>query len=112
MHIKRKSYYSCPKCRQKIECSDTQKILQCVCGATMKRKILSSNWVLKISFLKENGEILRLTMFTDCFKKLIPEKNLESCVPKELSTYVLETIEEVKVQYDPDKSIVISIQQI
>ena len=51
-------------------------------------------------------------MFTDCFKKLIPEKNLESCVPKELSTYVLETIEEVKVQYDPDKSIVISIQRI
>ena len=34
-------YNSCPKCRQKMECSDTQKILQCVCGATMKKKILS-----------------------------------------------------------------------
>ena len=51
-------------------------------------------------------------MFTDCLKILIPEKSLESCVPKELSTYVLETIEEVKVQYDPDKSIVIDIERI
>ena len=76
-------YNSCPKCRQKMECSDTQMILQCVCGATMNRKILSSNWVLKISCLKENDETLRLTMFTDCLKKLIPEKSLESCVPKE-----------------------------
>ena len=33
-------YNSCLKCRQKMECSDTQKILQCVCGVTMKRKIL------------------------------------------------------------------------
>ena len=105
-------YNSCPKCRQKMERSDTQKILQCLCGATMKRKILSSNWVLEISCLKENGETLRLTMFTDCLKKLIPEKSLESCVPKALSTYVLEIIEEVKVQYDPDKSIVINIERI
>ena len=104
-------YNSCPKCHQKMECSDMQ-ILQCVCGATMKRKILSSNWVLKISCLKENGETLHLTMFTDCLKKLILEKSLESCVLKELSTYVLETIEEVKVQYDPDKRIVIDIERI
>ena len=95
-----------------MECSDTQKILHCVCDATMKRKILSSNWVLKISSLKENRETLRLTMFTDCLKKLIPEKSLECCVPKEFSTYVLETLEQVKVKYDPDKSIVIDIERI
>ena len=105
-------YNSCLKCRQKMECSDTQKILHCVCDATMKRKILSSNWVLKISSLKENRETLRLTMFTDCLKKLIPEKSLECCVPKEPSTYVLKTIEQVRVQYDPDKSIVIDIERI
>ena len=35
-------YNSCLKCRQKMQCSDTQKILQCICGVTMKRKILSS----------------------------------------------------------------------
>ena len=95
-----------------MECSDMLKILQCVCSAIMKRKILSSNWVLKISCLKKNDENLRFTMFTDCLKMLIPEKSLESCVPKELSTYVLETIEEVKVQHDPDKSIVIDIERI
>ena len=105
-------YNSCPKCRQKMECSDTQKILRYVCAATMKRKILSSNWVLKISCLRQNGETLRLTMFTDCLKKLIPEKSLKSYVPKELSTCVLQTIEEVKVQYDPDKSIVIDTERI
>ena len=69
-------------------------------------------WELKISSLKENRETLRLTMFTDCLKKLIPEKSLECCVPKELSTYVLESLEQVKVQYDPDKSIVIDIERI
>ena len=51
-------------------------------------------------------------MFTDCLKKLIPEKRLESCVPREISTYVLETIEGVKVQYDPDKNIVTDMERI
>ena len=75
----------------------------------MKRRIFSPNWVLKISCLKQNGEILCLTMFTGCLKKLNPEKGLEGFVPKKLSTFVLET--EV-VQYDPDKSITIDIEQI
>ena len=56
-------YNSCPKCRQKIECSDMQKILQGVFGDTMKRKISLSNWVLKISRLKQNAKTLRLTKF-------------------------------------------------
>ena len=38
-------YNSCPKCRQKMEYSDTQMTLQCVCGDTMKEKILTLNWV-------------------------------------------------------------------
>ena len=105
-------YNSCPKCWQKMECMGTQKVLQCVCGATVKSKILPSNWVLKISCLKQNGETLRLTMFTECLKKLIPKKSIESCVPEELSTYILETIDEVKMQYDPDKSIDIHIERI
>ena len=53
-------YDSCPTCQQKKEYSDKKKILPCVCGSTMKRKILSSNWVLKISCLKQNGEALHL----------------------------------------------------
>ena len=65
-----------------------------------------------MSCLKQNGETLRLTMFTECLKKLIPKKSIESCVPEELSVYILETIDEVKVQYDPDKSIVIDIERI
>ena len=60
----------------------------------------------------ELGKTLHLTIFTDCLKKLIPENSLESCVPKELSTYILETIEDFKVQYDPDKSIVIDVERI
>ena len=75
-------------------------------------KILSSNWVLKISCLKQNGETMRLIMFTECLKKLIPEKSIESYVPKELSTYILEAIDEVKVHYDPDKSIFIDIERL
>ena len=51
-------------------------------------------------------------MFTECLKKLIPKKSIESCVPEELSTYILETIDEVKMQYDPDKSIDIHIERI
>ena len=58
-------YNSCPRCQEKMECNDTQKILQCVCGATMKRKIFSSNWVLKISSFKQNAATLRLTTFID-----------------------------------------------
>ena len=103
-------YNSCCKCRQKMECIGTQKVLQYVCGVTMKTKILSSNWVLKISCLKQNGETMRLTMFTECLKKLIPEKSIESCVPKELSTYIPETIDEVKVPCDPDT--IIDIERI
>ena len=73
-------YNSCPKCQQKIKYSDTQKILQYVCGATIKRKILSSNSILKIFCLKLNSETLCLTMFTDCLKKFIKEKSIESSV--------------------------------
>ena len=75
----------------------------------MKRRILSPNWVLKISCLQQYGEILCLTMFTDCLKKLIPEKRLEGFVPKKLLSFVLET--EV-AQYDPDKSITIDTERI
>ena len=74
------------------------------------------NFVIKLGVKnilpQRKCETLHLTMFTNCSQKLIPEKSLESCVPKELSTYVLEIIEEVKVQYDPDKSIVINIERI
>ena len=38
-------YNSRPKCRQKMEYSDTQMTLQCVCGDTMKEKILTLNRV-------------------------------------------------------------------
>ena len=38
-------YNSCPKCLRKMECSDTQMILQRVFGNTMKEKILTLNWV-------------------------------------------------------------------
>ena len=38
------------------------------------------------------------------FEKVILEKCLERCVLKELSTYVLRTTEEVKVQCNPDNS--------
>ena len=57
---------------------------------------------IKMSCLKQNGQTLHLTMFTDCLKKLILEKSLESFVPKKLSTYLLETIEDVKMQYIAD----------
>ena len=48
-------------------------------------------------------------MFTDCLKKLIPEKRLEGFLPKKLLSFVLET--EV-AQYDPDKSITIDTKRI
>ena len=78
----------------------------------MKKNILSSNWVLKTSCLKQNCETLRLTMITDYRKKLIPEKSLEIRVPKELSMYLLETIEDVKVQYKADKTTVTDIERV
>ena len=97
-------YNSCRKCRQKMECSDMQRILLYLCRATMNRKIFPSNRVLKISCMEENGETLCLTIFTDYLKQLISEKSLESCIPKELSTYVL-VVGEDKVQCNPDKGI-------
>ena len=102
-------YNSCPKCQQKMECSDKQKIFRCVYSAIMKRRILSPNWVLKTSCLQQNGEILCFTIFTDSLKKLIPEKRLEGFVPKKLLSFVLET---EFVQYDPDKSITTDIERI
>lgn len=65
-----------------------QKLLQHVYSGTKKTKNLLSNWVLKISCLKQNGGTLCLTMFTDSLKKLILGKSLESS--------------DVKLQYDAD----------
>ena len=112
-------YYSCTKCRRKIDDEDDT-VLQCSCGNTMKKQKkksmkqnVSSSWMLKLNCVREtDDEVLRLTMFTFCLKKLLPGVNLEEYKPKDLSKYLLKHIDTIKVEYDAIKNIVIDVEKV